>query len=305
MNFNPLVSIVIPLYNGSNYVEEAILCALNQTYKNIEIIVVNDGSRDDGAGRNICQKYVDKIVYVEKENGGCASALNYGIRLAQGKYISWLSHDDLYDEGKIEKQVAQYEKLHLDKENTVICNSARLISATGKKIYHPKNRGRGKLTSKKAYKHLLYKYCFNGCGLLIPKKVFEKVGYFDESLRFVLDWNLWLKFSVAGVAFYVDNEILVSNRCHGGQVTVKQKQLHQTEAKQTVEELFGLLKDNADTFYVKELFYFCYATKRELWKEIQAYCKGKVRLCMPKAWYLRIRCNMRRMLKKIYHKLRG
>ena len=66
MSFNPLVSIIIPLYNGSNYVEQAILCALQQTYKNIEIVVVNDGSKDEGAGRNICQKYADKIVYLEK-----------------------------------------------------------------------------------------------------------------------------------------------------------------------------------------------------------------------------------------------
>ena len=70
MGFNPLVSIVIPLYNGANYVEEALKCALNQTYKNVEIIVVNDGSKDDGAGRKVCEKYFDKISYYEKENGG-------------------------------------------------------------------------------------------------------------------------------------------------------------------------------------------------------------------------------------------
>ena len=304
MHFNPLISIVIPLYNGSNYVEEAILCALNQTYKNTEIIVVNDGSKDDGAGREICQKYENKIVYFEKENGGCASALNYGIRKAKGEYISWLSHDDLYDSEKIEKQVNQYLAHNLDKEATVICNQARLISSTGKKIYHPKNKAHGFLTGKKAYRHLLYKYCFNGCGLLIPKTVFEKVGYFDERLRFVLDWNLWLKFAIAGTQFYLDDEILVSNRCHSAQVTVKQTQLHQREANQTVEELFALLKDKEDTFYIKELFYFCYATKRDVWKEIRTYCKGKTQFCMLKAWWLRVKSNINRMLKRIYHKLR-
>ena len=63
----PLVSIVIPLYNGSNFVEEAIKCATAQDYPNKEIIVVNDGSTDDGAGREICLKYADKITYLEKD----------------------------------------------------------------------------------------------------------------------------------------------------------------------------------------------------------------------------------------------
>ena len=304
MSFNPLVSIIIPLYNGSNYVEQAILCALQQTYKNVEIVVVNDGSKDEGAGRNICQKYADKIVYVEKENGGCASALNYGIRLAKGEYISWLSHDDLYDIGKIEKQVNQYEKLGLDSENTVISNPARLIDSEGKILFHPQQRKKGFLSSQKAYKYLLHKKCFNGCGLLIPKNVFKRVGYFEESMRFVLDWNLWLKFAIAGVDFYLDDEVIVSNRCHSAQVTTTQKELHQRETKQTVEELVALLSNNGEVFFLKELFYFCYATKRETWKKIREYCKGKVRICMIKAWGLRVRIILLRTAKKLYHALR-
>lgn len=304
MEFKPLVSIVIPLYNGNNYVEEAINCALNQTYKNVEIVVVNDGSTDNGAGRDVCLKYADKIVYVEKENGGCSSALNFGIKLAKGEYISWLSHDDLYDAEKIEKQVVQYEKLGLDKNNTVISNSARQISATGKKLYHPKSKTKGFLSSKKAYKHLLYKRCFNGCGLLIPKAAFEKAGLFDQSMRFVLDWNLWLKFAISGVDFYLDNEILVSNRCHGAQVTATQKELHKKESKQTVEDLFELLKKQGEDFFVKELYYFCFATNRVIWKEIKEYCKGRIRLSCFKAWRLKIKFKFIKMLKRIYHSLR-
>ena len=66
MKFEPLVSIVIPVYNGSNYVKEAIDCALEQTYKNKEILVINDGSTDDGATRSIAESYGDKIIYIEK-----------------------------------------------------------------------------------------------------------------------------------------------------------------------------------------------------------------------------------------------
>ena len=76
----PLVSIIIPVYNGSNYLAQAIDSALAQTYTPIEIIVVNDGSRDDGATEEVALGYGDRITYVRKENGGSSSALNEGIR---------------------------------------------------------------------------------------------------------------------------------------------------------------------------------------------------------------------------------
>jgi glycosyltransferase involved in cell wall biosynthesis len=107
---NPLVSIVIPVYNGSNYLSEAIDSALSQTYKNIEIIVVNDGSNDNGKTRDIALSYGEKIRYFEKENGGVATALNLGIREMRGEYFSWLSHDDVYYPDKIETQVEYINK---------------------------------------------------------------------------------------------------------------------------------------------------------------------------------------------------
>ena len=92
----PKVSIIIPVYNGSNYLDNAINCALCQTYENLEVIVVNDGSTDEGKTREIALKYSDKIRYFEKANGGVSSALNLGIREMGGEYFSWLSHDDVY-----------------------------------------------------------------------------------------------------------------------------------------------------------------------------------------------------------------
>jgi glycosyltransferase involved in cell wall biosynthesis len=105
IEIKPLVSIVIPLYNGANFLSEAINCALNQTYSNIEVIVINDGSKDDGAGREVALSFGDKIRYFEQENGGVSAALNHGISKMNGEYFSWLSHDDLYTNDHIEKQV--------------------------------------------------------------------------------------------------------------------------------------------------------------------------------------------------------
>ena len=101
MKYKPLVSIVIPVYNGSNYMAEAIDSALSQTYENIEVVVVNDGSRDEGRSDDIAKSYGDKIRYFPKENGGSSSALNEGIKNMRGEWFSWLSHDDLYYKDKI------------------------------------------------------------------------------------------------------------------------------------------------------------------------------------------------------------
>ena len=104
--FFPKVSIVIPVYNGANYLHESIDSALAQTYPNLEILVVNDGSTDDGATEAIALSYGDKIRYFCKENGGVSSALNLGIRNMTGDYFSWLSHDDAYEPEKVADSVS-------------------------------------------------------------------------------------------------------------------------------------------------------------------------------------------------------
>ena len=306
MKSNPMVSIVIPLYNGSNYVEEAIRSAISQTYSNVEIIVVNDGSTDEGAGKRICEKYADRIRYVEKENGGCASALNYGIHLAQGEYISWLSHDDLYLPCKVERQIQIYEKYNLDRENTIISNPARLINADGEMIMHPGRKVRGLRTAQKAFRYLLFGACPNGCGLLIPKACFEKAGGFEEDLRFVLDWNLWLKFAISGVDFFFEEEKLVCNRMHSMQVTAKQKQLHSIEANRTVDQLFHQLCTMDDkTAYLKDLYRFAFGCKRGDQKAIRAYLRSnKIPVNYLKCIYTRLYVEVKRCAKAIYHRIR-
>ena len=112
--YQPIVSIVIPAYNASNYLAKAIDSALAQTYPNVEIIVVNDGSKDDGATERIALSYGKKIRYLYKKNGGSSSALNLGIANMTGEWFSWLSHDDLYEPNKLEKQIAYIQKLDIN-----------------------------------------------------------------------------------------------------------------------------------------------------------------------------------------------
>lgn len=87
------VSIIIPVYNGERYVSEAIDSVLNQTYKDFEIIVIDDGSKDDTL--NILRMYGEKIRWESQENKGQASAINEGIKMAKGKYIAYLDADDV------------------------------------------------------------------------------------------------------------------------------------------------------------------------------------------------------------------
>lgn len=177
--FNPKVSIVIPVYNGSNYLSEAIDSALAQTYKNLEIIVSNDGSNDNGATEKIAKSYGDKIIYLsKKENGGAATALNLAIKNMTGSYFSWLSHDDMYYSNKIERQVEELGKLR-DK-NTIMMSDLDAINEKYEKIYETKFIDRINEYPPRASSNL-YPIVYNqthGCTLLIPKVCFEKVGLF-------------------------------------------------------------------------------------------------------------------------------
>ena len=167
MKFNPLVSIVIPVYNGSNYIREAIDSALSQTYKNIEIIVVNDGSKDNT--EEIVKSYGDKVIYFYKENGGTSTALNLAIKNMKGDYFSWLSHDDMYYPDKIKRQIEELSKL--DNKETIMMTDLDGINEKYKKIYKTNYIEHINSYPPRA-KSMLHPIIYNqthGCTLLISK----------------------------------------------------------------------------------------------------------------------------------------
>ena len=232
-NYQPLVSIVIPAYNASNYLSQAIDSALAQSYKNIEILVINDGSKDGGETERIALSYGDRIRYFYKENGGSSSALNLGIGKMKGEWFSWLSHDDLYYPNKVKKEIDLINEL-LD-NNTVTQENlyknlffaaANLIDGQGKVIRKEKGK-KIKETSKKinCAKGTLNLIAnptqdgFHGCSCLINKKAFEEVGIFDEKLRLLNDMDLWFRFYTAGYIVRFLPEVLVCGRIHSGQVS--------------------------------------------------------------------------------------
>ena len=231
----PLISIVIPVYNGSDYMREAIDSALAQTYKNIEVLVINDGSTDGGATDQIASSYGDKIRYFSKENGGVSSALNYGIRNMRGEYFSWLSHDDVYETDKIEKQVAALNASNLPSD-TLVCCSYMHIDKFSNALSGVAPESSFKVgcvyDSKTVLARLLRKATLNGCCLLIPRAVFEECGIFDERFRFCQDALMWYQIFLKGYSLlYIDN-VLVKNRIHSGQLTQTGQALFKKECCQ-------------------------------------------------------------------------
>lgn len=216
----PFVSIIIPVYNGANYMREAIDSALSQTYQRLEVIVVNDGSGDNGQTEEIARSYGERIRYFSKPNGGVSSALNLGIRNMRGAYVSWLSHDDVYEPEKIMKQV---EALDGCPENTIICCEARQIDEKSNPI--PGHRLKTPFLPRRLYsgeevlEALLKRGAFHGCSLLIPKTALEQVGGFDESLRFCQDLFMWYQLFLGGCRLKCIPDQLVKGRVHAQQLT--------------------------------------------------------------------------------------
>ena len=212
VDFKPLVTIIIPVYNGENYLEEAINSALEQTYNNIEIIVVNDGSTDKTD--EICRKYQNKIKYIKKTNSGVASALNIAIKEMKGEYFSWLSHDDVYFPEKIEYQISYLS--NLKNKNIILFNNYFLINENGRRIGNPVIINRKMVKKKQEY--CLLRGCVNGITMLIPKFAFQECGVFNEKLKTTQDYDLWWKF-LKKFNFVHMEDILTKTRIHSNQDT--------------------------------------------------------------------------------------
>jgi glycosyltransferase involved in cell wall biosynthesis len=212
----PKVSIVIPIYNGSKYMKEAIDSALAQTYKNFEIIVVNDGSNDDGKTAEIAKSYGNKIRYFEKKNGGVSTALNLAISKMTGEYFSWLSHDDVYYPNKLEKQIEYILDNDYRDKNIILYSDYDLIDKKSRLISRAA-KDHEMLTEKPEY--ALLRGSINGITLLIPKRAFDEYGVFDEKLRCTQDYELWQRMS-KGYIFHHMSGIVAKSRQHGEQVSV-------------------------------------------------------------------------------------
>ena len=278
--FHPLVSIIIPAYNASNYLEKAIQCALNQTYNNIEIIVVNDGSKDNNKTKNIAMKYKNKIKYIEKENGGVSSALNVGIDNMKGEYFAWLSHDDLISPNHIEiminylsyhknEDVIPYVAFNICDENGNLMLDKTIIAQLHFFDY--------KMSVVKNMYTLLQGE-INGGSVLIPKKAFKEFGKFDESLLISQEREMWSRL-ISKYQFINIPYATATIRSHSKQVTSNNDVMQETNRKnleilkKIPEDIMNELEGSKMNFYIVMRRFYENNGYKEMVKEIDKLTK--------------------------------
>jgi glycosyltransferase involved in cell wall biosynthesis len=201
----PIVSIVIPAYNVERYIRRSVESALGQSHENLEIVVVDDGSKDSTA--EIVKSYEDpRIVYVYQENRGQGAARNNGIGRSKGKYITFLDADDMYLLEKVEKQVRFLEE-HPEYK-IVYCNALHFYSDEPKVLLKKKCR----CPSGDIFGDLLRSSVINPNTMMVHREVIERGFLFGEGVygRYSEEWELYLRMSRAGFEFgYIDEDLVI------------------------------------------------------------------------------------------------
>ena len=270
---DPMVSIVIPVYNGANYMREAIDSALSQTYENVEIVVVNDGSDDNGMTEQIALSYGDKIRYFAKKNGGVSTALNLAIRNMKGEYFSWLSHDDLYYPDKLRAEMDAL-KVGGDMKAIVFSDHEVLNMSTGEKMTYRLSQQYTTQQLTTSVFSLFYGGVY-GCSLLIHKSHFERVGLFDEELLTVQDYMLWFQMFRGQRLVYVP-KALVCARSHAQQTGKRIKsKFNQEKAKVHLDTAKALSKEEIETLFgASTTFYYDIAEKLYFFGDTERYTEA-------------------------------
>jgi len=192
----PLVSIIVPVYNGERFVERAIASALAQTYRNIELIVVDDGSTDRTAPK-VSAFQDSRIQYVYQENRERGAARNNGIRNSAGKYITFLDADDRYLPEKVQRQV---EFLLANPQFKVVYCHELWFRASRPDFLFRRQRIRA---SHDVLSDLMENTFVNINAMMVERAVFDKAGLFNETRVYPYpeDWELWLRIALAGFEF--------------------------------------------------------------------------------------------------------
>ena len=222
MKTKPIVSVVIPVYNGSNFLQYAIESALLQTYRNCEVVVVNDGSDDNGATRRVANRYGTKIKYVEQSNGGTSSALNHGLRIMNGDYFVWLSHDDVLRPYKVESQLAAIRAS--GEEDTIAQGNYSFI-----------NESTGGVVTTKFEKYYPLDIVNHGCflflwgethfsNLLFSFHHFDRIGKFNVDKKTTQDQDMQFRLLRGQKTVFVKEPVSLF-RMHGESESIKSKGL--------------------------------------------------------------------------------
>ncbi len=211
MSDTPLVSVVTAAYNMGQYLHEAVTSVLAQDWPALEVIVVDDGSTDDTP--RVCETWRDepRVRVIRQPNQGQTVAKNAGLKAARGVYVGFCDADNAWLPGKLRRQLPA---LQANPRAGVVYGDIALIGARGEPLPTPRvRRHGGRITGRLLADNFV---TFNTT--LVPRRVLEEFGGFDESLRMAIDYDLWLRVSTKYEFVYLP-EPFVRYRIWGGQMS--------------------------------------------------------------------------------------
>jgi glycosyltransferase involved in cell wall biosynthesis len=195
-----LVSCIVPVYDGERYLREALDSIASQTYRLIEIIVVDDGSNDGSA--RIAGEFPTPIRFLQQSNAGPAAARNSGIRVARGEFVAFLDADDLWYPDKLSKQVT----LLRERDDLGFCVTL-IQNFWMPEVHMEKERLEGSRLAEPLPG-------YNAPTLLVRAKSLQRVGEFSEAMAHTSEPDWFLRAREVGVAGELLNEVLVERRLH-------------------------------------------------------------------------------------------
>jgi glycosyltransferase involved in cell wall biosynthesis len=215
MNNFPLVSAVIPTFNRANLVCEAVESVLQQSYRNMEVIVVDDGSTDDTLVR--LQAYGDRVRVISQSNAGPAVARNRGISASKGEIVAFLDSDDLWLPNKIERQVALMERAG---KSVPCCVSNITMRWTEKELNSFEIAALSPRLDEGIWMNadevLATRFLLFNQGIAIRREVLEKIGGFDEKLWLLEDHELALRLSLEGPWAFIKDPLVIWRETRAG-----------------------------------------------------------------------------------------
>jgi len=242
-----LISVIITTYNRSNFLKETLKSIELQTYKNFEIIVVDDGSKECHASKNeiICNE-ITKCSYYFKLNTGQPDSRNFGIEKSKGNYIAFCDDDDIWIENKLDFQI-NYIQSNLD--CYIVSGDIGYIDTLGNKL--DRIRSHKGFNEGYVFKEFLEKNRTSSITPLLNKKVFDKVGFFNPKFSIAEDWEFWRKVSYF-YEFHTLHKVLAYVRLHDNNMTKIVNNNH-TNGIIIYKKLTNSLLDWGSTFFTKKI----------------------------------------------------